>query len=166
MSVDIEHLTDEELVLMLSNLMQVLKVRGLIRTKNVVGDLGEYLAIGYYNTAENLPRLTVAAANTPHYDALDEQGRRYTIKAATGQRTSCFHLGPTLGTPEFGPARFDILVIIVLTDAYRVRRIKEYSWEDFLRVKEWSDTQNGWYVRLSGAALQQGRTVFEAEEER
>ena len=39
-----------------------LKKRGILRTKNVVGELGEYYAIEFYNSKDDLPELTQAEA--------------------------------------------------------------------------------------------------------
>ena len=42
-----------------------LKKRGILRTKNVVGELGEYYAIEFYNSNDNLPELTISENSKP-----------------------------------------------------------------------------------------------------
>jgi hypothetical protein len=54
---DFSELSDNELVQAYSDVLKELKKREIIRTKNIVGDLGEYLAIDYYNRTPGLPKL-------------------------------------------------------------------------------------------------------------
>ena len=42
---EINNLENSDLVELYSDILKVLKERGVIRTKNLVGDIGEYLAI-------------------------------------------------------------------------------------------------------------------------
>ena len=52
---DIKKLKDNELIQLISpssEVIQELKKRGIIRTKNIVGELGEYYAIQYYKQLE------------------------------------------------------------------------------------------------------------------
>lgn len=55
MTVSLKKLDDLELTLLYSSLLKELKQRGIIRTNNVVGELGEYLAINFYNKTKGLP---------------------------------------------------------------------------------------------------------------
>jgi len=43
-----------------SDVVKELKNRKIIRTKNIVGEIGEYYAIKFYNKLKNLPNLTLA----------------------------------------------------------------------------------------------------------
>src|SRR5690242_607193 len=81
MGIDLVQLNDLELVGVYSALLAELKRRGIIRSDNVVGDLGEFLALGIYNTTRGLPKLTKASTGTTNVDALGSNGARYTIKA-------------------------------------------------------------------------------------
>jgi hypothetical protein len=46
---NLEKLDTTELINVYSKIISLLKVRGVIRTKNLIGDLGEFLAIEYFN---------------------------------------------------------------------------------------------------------------------
>jgi hypothetical protein len=46
---NLDTLTDDELIGRYGDLVKLLKRRGIIRTKNVVGDFGETLTIKHYN---------------------------------------------------------------------------------------------------------------------
>jgi len=57
-----------------------LQKRKLIRTKNIVGERGEFLAIEFYNKTPGLPNLQAAPEGTQNVDALSRKGDRYSIK--------------------------------------------------------------------------------------
>ena len=47
MGYDFNHLNDIELIEAHSGIIRLLKEKGIIHSKNVIGDLGEYLVIKY-----------------------------------------------------------------------------------------------------------------------
>lgn len=88
---DFEKCSDDELVQGYGGLLKELKQRGIIRSKNVVGDLGEHIAIRTYNTTPRLPNLQAAPPGTQNVDALSRNGDRYSIKSITGNVTGVFY---------------------------------------------------------------------------
>lgn len=54
---DMMKLSNRDLIELYGNTIKELKTREIIRTKNIVGDLGEYLAIDYYCKTPGLPKL-------------------------------------------------------------------------------------------------------------
>ena len=88
---DIKSLTVEELLKLISpssDVIQELKRREVLRTKNTVGEIGEYYAIKFYNKIDTnkynakkkLPNLTIAGKTTKNVDALSRDGKIYSIK--------------------------------------------------------------------------------------
>lgn len=149
---------DRDLIAAYGGLIEELRRRELIRTKNIVGDLGESLAIAHYNATEGLPDLDRAPANTTDYDATDvRRGTRYSIKTTTGRRTSAFHLPES---HDDSVAAFEIAMVVVLDGDYGVRLIQEYTWSEFLSVRQWSKRQRAWFIDLSKGVLKQGRVVL------
>lgn len=63
-----------------------LKDRGVLRTKNVVGELGEYYAIDYYNSNPQLPSLSIAPITVKNIDALSRNGEIYSIKTVSSRK--------------------------------------------------------------------------------
>ena len=61
-----------------------LKERGVLRTKNVVGELGEYYTIDFYNNPK-LPNLSFAPPGVQNIDALSRNGEIYSIKAVSSR---------------------------------------------------------------------------------
>ena len=86
----LKELSTTDLIQKYSDIIKELKARGVIRTKNVVGDLGEYLAINHYCNTAGLPKLQAAPANTKNIDAISINGDRYSIKSSTGKLTGVF----------------------------------------------------------------------------
>ena len=80
MTVDIEKLSTEEIIQLYPKILKELKKRGVIRTKNFIGDIGEFLAIEGYNKNPNVPNLERADAGTEGYDAISQDGTRYQIQ--------------------------------------------------------------------------------------
>lgn len=61
---EIEQLSTKEVIKLYSASIKELKRRKIIRINNVIGDMGEYLAIAYYNNTPGLPNLTPASVGT------------------------------------------------------------------------------------------------------
>jgi len=61
------------------------------RTKNLLGDLGEYLAIEHFNNTAGMFNLQAATTGTQNIDAISRNGDRYSIKATTGNLTGVFY---------------------------------------------------------------------------
>ena len=57
MAIDLKNIKDEDLIQLYPDLISELKQRGIIRTNNIVGELGEYFAVKIFNDNSNLPKL-------------------------------------------------------------------------------------------------------------
>ena len=58
--INLQEKETKEIIQLYSMAIKELKHRGVIRTNNVVGELGEYLAIELYNNTPGLPNLSPA----------------------------------------------------------------------------------------------------------
>ena len=157
---NLETLNNEELIRAYGDLVRLLNTRGVIRTKNVVGDIGETLAITHYNNTPGLPRLERARANETDVDAVSG-GDRYSIKCTTGSITGTFHLSADLSADYGGPPAFEHAIVLILTDEYRVRRIQQFSWREFLEVKKWNKRQKAWFIPLNKIVLGRGKMIYQ-----
>ena len=68
-----------------SSIQQELKRRGVIRTKNLVGEIGEYYAKNYFNSTSNLPTLFLPPPGIKNIDLLGRNGNRYSVKTVTSR---------------------------------------------------------------------------------
>ena len=61
---DFKKFSDEEVISFYPKILKELKNRDIIRTNNLVGDLGEYWTRKKYNETPNLPKLQDAPKST------------------------------------------------------------------------------------------------------
>ena len=54
---NLDKLNDDELIDLYPKLLDQLKIRGIIRTKNIIGEFGEYFARREYKNNPKLPEL-------------------------------------------------------------------------------------------------------------
>jgi len=57
---EIQKIDNNNLIALYSNCIKELKKRKIIRTKNITGELGEYIAVEFYKNNPNLPNLAFA----------------------------------------------------------------------------------------------------------
>jgi hypothetical protein len=66
--------TDTELIALYPALLTELKRRKIIRTNNLIGELGEYLAFSAYQKDPKLPKLQLNLKSTKNIDAVSQKG--------------------------------------------------------------------------------------------
>ena len=131
----------KEIIQLYSKAIKELKRRKVIRTNNVVGELGEYFAIEIYNNTPGLPNLAPAPVGTENIDAISRKGDRYSIKSTSNTTTGVFY---GLEEPES-----DVL---------------EMDWDTFLRNKRWYKRMHAWNLSLSKKLFQRCKVIYEKEE--
>jgi hypothetical protein len=146
---ELSKLTDLEIIDLYSELITELKSREIIRTKNLLGDLGEHLAIQYYCNTPNLPGLQAAPAGTQNIDAISRKGDRYSIKSSSGKLTGVFYGLNDPGDPEPSTPKFEFVILVIFDDSFKLINILELNWEQFLTLKRWHKTMRGWNLTIS-----------------
>ena len=139
---DLKNLSDEELFDLYPELLKELKGRKLITTNNLVGEMGERVAINQYIKTEGIVNLKKAPPSTPHYDAKDDDGNKYAIKSTSGSSTGKFDSIPKKITHK----AFDFLIVVLWDKNYKPKNIYQLTWEQFLKYKRWKKPENMWYV--------------------
>jgi hypothetical protein len=155
----LSELTNDEIIEAYSLILQVMKDRKIIRTNNLIGDLAESLAISHFNKTELLPNLKQSITNKKDYDAIDDSNVRYAIKSTSTIKTGTFWGLSPLGTPQVNKV-FDILLIVKFSKTYQMTHIYSIDWETFLNFKEWSSTQNAWFINLKSSVKNTAKLVF------
>lgn len=153
MKEELANLSDEDLIGLYPALLNSLKERNIIRTNNLVGDLGETLAINFYNLESNLPDLLQAEPNEKAYDALTKNNKRYTIKSTSTNQTGIFWGLEPKDSNKTDKKIFDKLIIVKFDKSYNVEAIYEMTWEQFLFHKQWHGTTKAWNIRLTQKLL-------------
>jgi len=158
---NLKDLNTEQLIATYSDIVSLLKERKVIRTRNLVGDLAEYLVINHYINTPGLPNLQAAPAGTQNVDALSRQGERYSIKATTSNLTGVFYgLNPPNST-EQELQKFEYVIIACFDDNYKLTKILELSWTQFLDLKGWHKTMNAWNLSITKRLLDNCKVVLD-----
>tara|TARA_Y100000816_G_scaffold253695_1_gene205433 strand:+ start:460 stop:963 length:504 start_codon:yes stop_codon:yes gene_type:complete len=137
-----------------------LKNRGILRTKNTVGELGEYYAVDFYTKNPKLPGLSVAPPTVKNIDALSRNGETYSIKTITSRNgtTGSFWDPESIKNNE---KKFDYLLIVILDDEYALDLILELSWEDFFNYKKYNKRMDNYNISVTKKLIQSVKTVYE-----
>lgn len=151
-------ISDDEVIMGFATLMQALLVRGIVRTKNITGDLGERYAESIYRQRPDLPTITLTNTNASNVDALNEAGTRYSIKAASpdSTKTSAFPLAQDHSKND---CAFDVLIVVKIDHSLQPMGVYEFTWNQFWELKQWNVRQKAWFLPLSHQVLGTGKQI-------
>ena len=165
MCIDFEKLSHRQVVECYSQITKELKKRGIVRTKNITGELGEYIAVDFYRKTATLPNLQFAPPSTENIDAISTKGERYSIKTITNNgATGVFYGLAPLGSNEQPVQKFEYVIIVKLTDDFELERILELTWGEFLENKKWHSRMQAWNLSYSNKLIGSVRTIYSKEE--
>lgn len=161
---DLKSLTDSDVINFYSQLIKELKRRTIIRTKNITGELGEYIAVEYYKNNPNLNNLQFSPPSTENIDAISRKGERYSIKTITKTgSTGVFYGLPPLDSDEVPLQKFEYVIIVKLTDSFELERILELTWNEFLKNKRWHARMQAWNLSYSNKLINAVKNIYEKE---
>jgi hypothetical protein len=158
--VDLSNLKNTQIISLYSDLIAELKSRGIIRTKNLLGDLGEYLAIEYYNNTPGLATLQAAPAGTQNIDAISRKGERYSIKSTSGNLTGVFYGLNDPESPEIEAQKFEYIIVVLFDDNFKLRKILELTWDLFLQHKRWHKTMRAYNLSITKKLVEESTVVY------
>jgi len=157
---DFTTLSGSELVCLYGELLAEMRARNIIRSKNVTGDLGEYIAIDYYTMKNGLPKLQFAPPCTKNIDAISIEGERYSIKTTTGNATGAFFGLEKDADPNMRPL-FEYVVIVKLDEMYQPELILELNWDTFFRHKHWHSRIKAYHLLLTKALIDEAKVLYQ-----
>jgi len=152
--------SNENLIKSYGLIIEELKKREIIHSKNVLGDLGEYLVIKHYCDTPGLPNLQKAPSGTQNVDALSKNGERYSIKSTTSNTTSVFY---GLNEPKSNLSdkqKFEHVAIAIFDKNFFLKRINELTWEEFLKYKRWHSRMRAWNLAVTKELLDNTKTIY------
>ena len=165
MIIDFENMTHAEVIECYSQTTKELKKREIVRTKNITGELGEYIAVDFYRKIASLPNLQFAPPSTENIDAISTKGERYSIKTITNNgATGVFYGLPPLESNEKATQKFEYVIIVKLTDDFELERILELTWDEFLENKKWHSRMQAWNLSYSNKLIGSVRTIYIKED--
>lgn len=152
-----------ELIGLYSDLLCEMKNQGLIRSKNVVGDLGEYIVIDYYTKTRGLPKLQFAPPSTKNIDAISINGERYSIKCITTNITGAFYGIEKDSVIDSVRPLFEYVVIIKLKNDFTPELILELDWTTFFKHKHWHSRIRAYNLLIGKSLIEDTRIIYQAE---
>lgn len=158
---DLREKSTEEIIQMYSMTIKELKRREIIRTNNVIGDLGEYLAIEYYNKTPGLPNLIPAPVGTENIDAISRKGDRYTIKSTSSRTTGVFYGLEAKGSEIPDEKKFEYVIVCKFNDNYELKTILEMDWDSFIQNKKWHRRMMAWNLALTKKLQGQCKVIYD-----
>jgi hypothetical protein len=137
-----------------------LKERGVLRTKNVVGELGEHYAVDFYNNSPKLPNLSFAPPGVQNIDALSRNGEIYSIKTVSSRRgtTGSFWDPQSIIRNE---QKFHYLLIVIIDNSYSLDMILELTWDDFFEYKKFNKRMNNFNISLTNKLINSVKLIYE-----
>ena len=150
-----------ELISLYSKTIKELKRRGVLRTKNVIGELGEYLVLEHYDRDPNLPNLTVVPIGTKNINAISQNGERYSIKSTSGNVTGVIYGLEPLGSSVVDKPLFEYVIVCKLDDDCELEGIYQLSWEAFKKHKKWHSRMNAWNIAVTKAMKEDSIVIYE-----
>jgi len=165
MCINLEKLSHRQIIKCYSQITKELKKRNIVRTKNITGELGEYIAVDFYKQTPTLPNLQFAPPSTESIDAISTKSERYSIKTITNNgATGVFYGLPPLGSSEQPVQKFEYVIIVKLTDDFELERILELTWGEFLENKKWHSRMKAWNLSYSNKLIDSVRTIYSKED--
>lgn len=157
----IDTISDEEVWEFFALSKLELKKRGLVRTNNITGERGEFLAIEAYKNNPKVSNLQAAPEGTQNVDALSRKGERYSIKAITepGKTTSVFYGCGNPEDPVEPDKKFEYVIIVLLDRNLKLSKILEIDWRGFLKFRKWHKTMRGWNISVTQQLLNEAKVV-------
>lgn len=158
----LENFDSEELWLAYGEIQQELRKRELARTNNMVGERGEFLAIETYNSKSGLPKLQAAPEGTQNVDALSRKGERYSIKTISepGTTTGVFY-GCGDDNINVSDKKFEYVVIVQISKDYKLKRVLELTWEQFIKFRKWHSTMRAWNLSVTKSLLSEAKIIID-----
>ena len=154
---NLDKLNDDELIDLYPKLLDQLKIRGIIRTKNIIGEFGEYFARREYKNNPKLPELQLNLSSTKNIDATSIKGERYAIKSTSTKITGVF---PSIPTEDDGIVYFEYLILVIFNKDYSLSEIYELTWKQFLRFRKMKPPENKFNVSITNELKQTARKIL------
>ena len=154
---DITNYSDDEVISLYPKILKELKNRNIIRTNNLVGDLGEFYCIKKYNEINGLPKLQDAPKSTKNIDAISVNGERYAIKSTSGTGTGVF---ASIPIDDDNKILFEYLVLVIFDKDYTLKEIFELDWEQFLKFRRMKPPENKWNIPITKSLKLEAKQIF------
>lgn len=151
---DLNSFSEDELIRLRIKIDKEMNRRGI---KFSVGEIGEKIAIKYFNSNSGYSNLLAAPTGAKNVDALSRDGDRYSIKTVQkAKKTGTVYPDSSDESKQL----FEYLLIVQLDEDYALSALHRFSWKQFREVTAWDKRMNAWYIPISSNRLSQGEELF------
>ncbi len=158
-TMDLKSLETDELVLLRIEIEREMQTRGVSFS---VGEIGEKIAIEYFNSTPGLSNLLAAPTGAKNVDALSRNGDRYSIKTIQkSKKTGTIYPD----TQDDSKQLFEYLLIVKLSPDFSLASLYRFSWTQFLEIRAWDKRMSAWYVPVSRNRLVLGECLYSEADE-
>ncbi len=156
----LNEISDKEIWLLFGKVKIELKRRGLVRTNNIVGERGEFVAVEKYNNTPGLPNLQKAPEGTQNVDALSRKGERYSIKTITlpGKTTGVFY-GMEKDDSRI-EKKFEFVIIVLIDSDLTPVNIYEINWETFMKLRRWHSRMKAYNLTVTNILIKESKKIL------
>ncbi|MFA6320280.1 MAG: hypothetical protein WCY36_00290 [Candidatus Omnitrophota bacterium] len=144
-NIDVSKLPLSKILILFGDLMDELKKRGVVRTRNnPVADYAEWLTVRVFS-------LGIQTSSNKGFDAIDKKGIRYQIK---GRRLDASNPSRQLGViRDLDKKGFDFLIAIIFNKDFTIHDAYKIPHELIGEYARYSKHQNGYILHLKGKIL-------------
>ena len=158
-----KNLTTKDLLKLISpnsDVRRELTNRGVIRSGNIVGDIGEYYCEEFFNKTPSLPNLVRSPPGVQNVDMMSRRGERYSVKTVTSRRgtTGSFWNPDSIRKNE---KNFEYLVIVILDKLYDLELLLRLSWDDFFEYKRYNSRMDNFNISLTNRLINSVEILYE-----
>ena len=125
-----------------------LRRRGILRTKNLVGEIGEYYVFDFFKSNSNLTNPIKPPPNVQNIDFYGMNGKSYSIKTVSSRKGTT----GSFWNPEDVKKNiktFDFLIIVILNNSYELDLLLELTWNDFFKFKKFNKRMNNHNISIT-----------------
>jgi hypothetical protein len=152
-TIDFKKISDHDMISLRIQLDKECKKRSI---KFTTAEIGEKVAIDFFNNTPGLDNLQRAPTGTKNVDALSRRGERYSIKTIKdGGKSGTIYPDRERNEKQL----FEYLLLVLLNEDYELKVLYRLSWEQFWKIKQWDTTMNAWYVAKTQKALKEGECL-------
>ena len=149
-------LNDTELIRLRAALEGEMRKRKIALT---IGQMGEQLAISFFNRTAGCPNLMPAPPGTANVDALSRRGERYSIKTVCNAKKT----GTVYPDAENRDKQlFEYMLVVKMNKDWSLEAIFEFDWQTFQKNRSWDRRMNAWYIGASKKTLDLARKYIDA----
>ena len=157
------NLTTKQLLRLISpnsNIREELVNRGVIRSGNIVGDIGEFHCEEFFKKKSSLPNLIRSPPGVQNVDMISRKGERYSVKTVTSRRgaTGSFWNPDSIRKNK---KNFEYLVILILDKSYDLELLLRLSWDDFFKYKSYNSRMDNFNISLTNRLINSVEILYE-----